>query len=67
MTAVQQLTSRLENLPEEKREAIARAILEEWDAQDWDRQIEEDAREGKLNFLITELNDDLKAGRARPV
>ena len=67
MTAVQKLTRRLQDLPEEKREAIAAAILKEWDAQDWDRQFAEDVQNGKLDFLLKEVDADLDAGRIQPL
>ena len=67
MTALQKLTRRLQDLPEEKREAIAAAILNEWDAQDWDRQFAEDVQNGKLDFLLEELDADLDAGRIQPL
>ena len=67
MTALQKLTRRLQDLPEEKREAIAAAILKEWDAQDWDRQFAEDVQNGKLDFLLKEVDADLEAGRIQPL
>ena len=67
MTAVQKLTRRLQDLPEEKREVIAAAILKEWDARDWDHQFAQDAQNGKLDFLFKELDEDLEAGRIQPL
>jgi uncharacterized protein YllA (UPF0747 family) len=67
MTAVQKLQQRLASLPEEKREALAAALLKEWDAQAWDQQLEKDINAGKLNFLQSEVDTDLDAGRIRPV
>jgi hypothetical protein len=36
-----------------------------FDADAWDRQIESDLREGKLDALIAEAREDFKSGKAR--
>ena len=36
-------------------------------AEAWDRQIEEDAEAGRLDFLLEELEDDIAAGRTKPL
>ena len=47
------------------------AALAEWfDEQReiaWDRQIEADASAGRLDALVREAEDDIAAGRARPL
>ena len=67
MTAVQELTKRLQDLPERERELVATALLKAWDEQTWDRQIEEDMESGNLDFLIEEATADIKAGRVQPL
>ena len=67
MTAVQKLTERLQDLPEREREAMAAALLEEMDAQEWDQQIEADAEAGKLNALIEKAKQHHRAGRTTPL
>ena len=52
MTAIERLQQRLSELPDEQREAMAAQILDEWEALEWDRQIEADAQAGKLDKLI---------------
>jgi hypothetical protein len=47
--------------PEEK--AAFRAWYAEFDAAEWDRQLEEDVATGKLDWLIDEAREDLRAGR----
>jgi hypothetical protein len=39
--------------------------LEELDAAEWDRQIEADAKSGKLDKLAGQALEDVKAGRFR--
>ena len=67
MTAVQELTRRLQDLPEKEREIVATALLKAWDEQAWDRQIANDLEEGKLDFLIEEVTADIEAGRVKPL
>lgn len=49
MTAIERLQQRLEQLPEDQREAMAAQVLEEWDVLQWDMQMQADAEAGKLN------------------
>ena len=67
MTAVQKLNKRLKDLPEREREAMAAALLEEMDAQEWDRQIAVDAEAGKLDELIEKAKQHHRAGRTTPL
>lgn len=45
-----------------------RATFREWfaqfDAAEWDRQMEADAAAGRLDWLVQEARDDIRAGRA---
>ncbi len=43
------------------------AWLEERQAEEWDRQIEQDAKAGKLDKLIQKAREDFRAGRTRPL
>ncbi|MEM1041019.1 MAG: hypothetical protein AAGI91_00155 [Bacteroidota bacterium] len=47
------------------------ALFAEWVAEyranEWDRQIEEDARAGRLDALVREAEADIEAGRTRPL
>jgi hypothetical protein len=44
-----------------------RAWFIEFDARAWDRQIESDVAEGRLDALADEALADLRAGRTRPL
>lgn len=46
-----------------KERAKIRAFIEELDADIWDKQIEEDARNGKLDKLFEDAVDDMRTGR----
>jgi hypothetical protein len=41
--------------------------IDEYKAELWDRQIEEDAKAGKLDKLITEAKAQAAAGKVRPL
>jgi len=43
--------------------AAFRAWFDQFDTEAWDRQFEEDAREGRLEALANEAIDDLRSGR----
>lgn len=34
---------------------------------DWEKQVEHDSNSGKLDHLLAELNDDINAGRIKPL
>ena len=62
MSTVQQLEDAVKRLSDEDR-ATFRAWYAEFDALEWDRQLEVDVNTGRLNWLIEEAREDLKAGR----
>jgi hypothetical protein len=41
--------------------------LEEYHAQLWDRQIEEDLEAGRLDAVLAEVDAEYEAGQARPL
>lgn len=53
------------SLPEQ--DAMAAVILAELDNAEWDRQIEQDLRAGKLDKMIKKVRDDVAAGRNQPL
>ncbi len=53
---------------QERQELWDRVAAEEASDQDeWERQIERDSNAGKLDHLLAELKDDIKAGRVKPL
>ncbi|MGC1374582.1 MAG: hypothetical protein WA821_00035 [Anaerolineales bacterium] len=42
-----------------------REWIEEFDAQEWDEQIERDAKSGKLDKIAEQALNDYRAGKAR--
>ena len=66
MSELEQLEQRIRQLPPEEL-ARFRTWFVEFDHLAWDRQIEADAKSGKLDRLIAEARADYKAGKAREV
>ena len=66
MTKLEQIEKAITALsPEEIRKFAG--WFEEFQADLWDRQIERDVAAGRLDKLIDEARDDIKAGRAKPL
>ena len=64
--SVEQLERAIENLPRDDFARLA-AWFAEFQAQQWDRQIEDDQRAGRLDHLIQRVRDDIAAGRSKPL
>ena len=44
-----------------------RVRAEEADAEAWDKQIEDDAKSGRLDDFMAKARAEIKAGRVRPI
>ncbi len=62
MVTIQEIEKAVSNLPSEDL-AKFRAWFEEFDAQLWDRQFEEDVRSGKLDNIANKALADFKEGK----
>ena len=62
MSSVEELEAAVQQLSPEER-AVFRAWFAEFDAAEWDRQLEADVSAGKLDWLVAEALDDRQAGR----
>lgn len=62
--SVEELEKAVTKLSAQERARLMK-FLEEMDAAEWDRQIEEDARSGKLDKLVEKSEADFRAGRFR--
>jgi len=64
MARLEELEKTITNLPDEEYRQFRRWFLErDWER--WDRQIIEDARAGKLDFLVKEALDAKKENKLR--
>lgn len=66
MSELEELEKRIRNLAP-KDLAKFRAWFAEFDHALWDRQIESDAKSGKLDRLVNEAKADYKAGKAKKI
>jgi hypothetical protein len=66
MSELEDLENRIRSLPPEDL-ARFRAWFVEFDHALWDRQIESDARSGKLDAVVNEALADYKAGKAKKI
>lgn len=64
--SVEELEKAVAELPPDKL-AKFQTWFEEFVADAWDRQIEQDAHNGKLDKLFEDAVGDLKAGRVREI
>lgn len=62
--SVEELEKAITKLSSKERARLLK-LLEEMDAAEWDRQIEEDANNGKLDKLVEKSEADFRAGRFR--
>ena len=62
MSTVQQLELGVRQLSSEEL-ATFRDWFAEFDAEEWDRQIEADVSAGRLDWLVEETRQDLREGR----
>jgi hypothetical protein len=64
MTTVEEITAAIAALPPEKVDQV-RAWLDEWAEAEWDAQIEQDERAGRLDALADRALAEHRAGRTR--
>ncbi len=62
MSTIQEIEAAVRQLSAEERAAF-RVWFAEFDAEEWDRQLESDVATGKLDWLIAEARADREAGR----
>ena len=59
-----EIKSAIEQLSFEQRAELA-AWLHGWNDDEWDQQMKRDIADGKLDLVLHEVEDDIKAGRLR--
>jgi hypothetical protein len=64
MSTVEEIISAIEQLSFDDRAKLAK-LMHGWDDDDWDRQMTADAKAGKLDKLLEEVDADMRAGRLR--
>ena len=66
MTKVKKLEKEIQSLTPEELAALRKWFLE-YDAAVWDREIEEDAKAGRLDRLAEEALEEHRKGKSRPL
>lgn len=66
MSRLEQIETQISSLSADEL-AEFRQWFAEFDAEAWDRQIERDLADGKLDDVIAGAEEDLKRGRTRPL
>jgi len=64
--SIQELESAVTQLPSPELAQFI-AWFEEFQAQAWDKQIEQDIRAGRLDALAEQANQEFEASRCRPL
>jgi hypothetical protein len=64
--SVDEIEKAIPKLSSKERARLLR-LLAEMDDAEWDRQIEEDAKSGKLDKLFAESEADFRKGRVRDI
>lgn len=59
-----EIKSAIENLSLDERAELA-AWLHGWQSDEWDEQMKQDIGSGKLDSVLHEIEEDIKAGRVR--
>ena len=62
--SIEEIKAAIEQLPLERRAELA-AWLHGWKDDEWDEQMKRDVAEGRLDDVVREVEDDIKAGRLR--
>lgn len=66
MSSVQEIESAIEELPADERWGLLQRLQgRQWE--DWDRQIEDDYKSGRLDGLLSHVEADIAAGRVKPL
>ena len=66
MSTVQEIEAAIKQLPPAEVARVAR-WLAEYEAKLWDKQIEADAKSGKLDKVWKKAKQEIAAGKARPL
>jgi hypothetical protein len=67
MSTVAEIIEAVKQLSEEEKSALLEQLADLDFDDEWDRQIEADAKAGKLDFLWKEAQREIAQGTARPL
>jgi muramidase (phage lysozyme) len=64
---LEEAINKVKQLDPAQQDDIAAVILAELEQANWDKQIEQDLRAGKLDKLIQRVREDIAGGRSGPL
>jgi hypothetical protein len=64
MSTVEEIKAAIEQLTFEQRSELAR-WMHGWEDDEWDKEIAADAKAGRLDKLLKEVDEDIETGRLR--
>ena len=64
---LEEIINKVKPLSPAEQDAMAAIFLAELKQAEWDKQIEEDLKAGRLDTLIQEAEEDIAAGRTQPL
>jgi hypothetical protein len=66
---VERILKEVRSLSSHEREELWERVAAEEASKldDWEKEVERDSNSGKLDHLLAELKDDIKAGRVKPL
>jgi hypothetical protein len=67
--AVERILEQVKHLSSEEQKELWDSVVAEEakNLDEWEKQVERDSNTGKLDHLLSELKDDIKAGRVKPL
>ena len=66
MSTVEEIEAAVRSLPMEKQFELAQRLHDVlWDV--WDSQIEDDAKSGRLDHILREVEMDISSGKTKPL
>ncbi|NJK92384.1 MAG: hypothetical protein HC904_11430 [Blastochloris sp.] len=66
MSSIKEIETAIEELPTDERWELFQRLHDRlWE--DWDRQIEDDYKSGRLDKLLSGVDSDIAAGRVKPL
>ena len=67
MSTVAEIIDAVKHLDEDEKGEFLEKLAEVDFDDAWDRQMAADAKAGRLDFLLKELDEDIAAGRVKPI
>ena len=64
---LEEAMNKVKQLSPVEQDAMAAVILAELEHAEWDKQVEEDLKAGRLDKLIRKVDEDFEAGRCQPL